>query len=392
MRNAVVFLGMTYPEGIIRHFAFLAVELNKVLCKEWEGDFYFASTDGETNQNAWPMINNAFSMERIIKANRFELLADKICSLTSKYDRVLVHTGGGWGQTKHFVRAQRRMDKMLQARLVFIGTTHSYRNSSFLRIPMSAFQYMLYRLYYRMIIFQCQYAADRFAGGNHLLKIGRGAIIPLGCEEFPSAGVEEPPEIVSQSALAPILLDGNLFKMVYLAQFRPGKMHAWLVNSLLPVLRSHKNIRLLLCGSGAEKVVAKVKEIVERHGLSGQVLMPGQIPRYEVPWLLRHVNCAIVPSRAETFGHNFIEPMFASLPVIGTRVGIGREVIMDGKTGFGFSLKDPRELQKAVASLAENPALAKAMGAEAYAIVSKKFRHADVAMSLADLYKKLLSE
>ena len=33
-KSAVVFLGMTYPHGIIRHFALLAVELNKVLfCK-----------------------------------------------------------------------------------------------------------------------------------------------------------------------------------------------------------------------------------------------------------------------------------------------------------------------------------------------------------------------
>ena len=40
-----------------------------------------------------------------------------------------------------------------------------------------------------MIVFQCQYAADRFVGGNHLIKIGKGAIVPLGCEEFEKAGL-----------------------------------------------------------------------------------------------------------------------------------------------------------------------------------------------------------
>jgi glycosyltransferase involved in cell wall biosynthesis len=120
--------------------------------------------------------------------------------------------------------------------------------------------------------------------------------------------------------------------------------------------------------------------------------MPGQIPRYEVPWLLHHVNCALVPSRAETFGHNFIEPMFASLPVVGTRVGIGREVILDGETGFGFSLKNPKEFSSAVQILAENPELAKDMGRRAHELVSKRFRHSDVAKLIVDVYRKLMNE
>lgn len=390
-KSAVVFLGMTYPHGIIRHFALLAVELNKVFSKSNDVDFYFASTDGETNQNAWPMIRAEFDANRIICEHEFDRMVERICNLAGGYRKVIIHTGGGYGQTKRFVQIRKRMDKSLAARILFVGTTHSYRHDSFLRVPMSAFQYVLYRLYYRMIVFQCQFAADKFVGGNHLIKIGKGVIVPLGCEEFEKAGVELP-ETISRSGLADVLCNNALFKMVYLAQFRPGKMHAWLVRSLAPVLRLHSNIRLILCGMGAEKVISEVRNIVSNEGLDGQIIMPGQIPRYEVPWLLRHVDCALVPSRAETFGHNFIEPMFASLPVIGTRVGIGREVISDGETGFGFSLRNPKELRNAVQILAENPELAKDMGRRAYELVSKKFRHSDVALLLADVYRNLLDE
>ena len=39
--NAVVFLGMTYPYGAIRHFALLGCELFKA--SQDDADFYFAS-------------------------------------------------------------------------------------------------------------------------------------------------------------------------------------------------------------------------------------------------------------------------------------------------------------------------------------------------------------
>ena len=390
-KNAIVFIGMTYPHGIIRHFAYLAVELNKVLADKEDVDFYFASTDGETNQNAWPMIRDNFVSERIICEHKFEKLADRICILGKEYEKVLVHTGGGFGQTKQLVLARRRMNKLVSERLriILAGTTHSFRNDSIHRIWMSALQCALYLLFYKKIIFQCQDAADAFVGSSLLFKAGKGVIVPLGCEGFvePSPDV---PTAIREKGLGDMLADKSLFKMVYLAQFRPGKMHAWLVKALIPIFKQHVEARLILCGMGNEVVVNDVKEIIKENGLESQVVIPGQIPRYEVPWLLKHVNCALVPSRAETFGHNFLEPMFAGLPVVGTRVGIGKEIIEDGKTGYGFSLRHPEEIGEAIAKMIRDPELARQMGGHAYARVSTTYRHSDVAKRLAEVYRGML--
>lgn len=386
--NVVVFIGMSYPWGGIRHFALLGAEIAKLNSTEF--DFYFASITKAPNEGFWQIVKNDISEERIIEEESFEELVARMVGLASVYDKVLIHAGGGWGQTKHLVRAIHRLDRALRRRILLVGTTHSYKNDSWMRIPMSAFQYVLYRFFYRMIVFQCQYAADKFVGGNDLIRRGRGVVIPLGCEPFPQMSSTIPPAI-QKMGLGDILLNRDVFKFVYLAAFRPGKMHAWLVRAIAPVLHSHNNAKVILCGQIQDRgAYLEAKGAISREGLQGSILLPGMVPRKDVPWLLQHVNCAIVPSRAETFGHNFLEPMFAGIPVIGTSVGIGRDVITDNKTGWGFALKDPSTLTQAALRMVEHPDDAARMGQMAKKEVENRFRHSDVARQLTDLYKQLL--
>ena len=387
--KAVVFIGQAFGTGIYRHLAFLGVELYKACPSDIE--FYFASVEREANPSAWSIVRDVLPERNILSAQSFDGVAAQCVELARSYEKVLIHAGGGWGQTKHFVRERKRMDKMLQKRLILVGTTHSYRNDSFLRVPMSAFQYILYRLYYRMIVFQCKYAADHFIGGNHLIRIGRGTVIPLGCEPFGVPNVEPPSGIGDNARLLQMLRDESLFKFVYLAGFRPGKMHVWLVKALTPVLKRHPEARVLFCGKGAREVIDATVAAIREEQLDEQILLPGQIAREEVPWLLTHCNCAVVPSRSETFGHNFLEPMFAGLPVFGTCVGIGRDIIKDGETGYAFDLKHPTSVQDVAEKVLTDKSAARAMGQHAKAFVETRFTHEAVAHQLVDLYAKLLT-
>lgn len=384
--NAVVFIGMTLPSGGILHFAHLGIELSRLTGQSY--DFFFASIRNEAHQGFWALVESEIPRNAIIVEDDFKTLATTIVHLADRYEKIVIHTGGGWGQTKVFRTALKQLDRTIRGHVLLVGTTHSYRHDSWMRLPMSIFQYIIYRLYYRMIVFQCRYAVERFFGGEDLIRRGKGVVIPLGCEQFPVQ--DKMPQSLEGLNLESFLLDENIFTFVYLAQFRPGKNHQWLVNALAPVLRSYANARLLLCGGGNEKVYAQIKSLVRRLDLGTQVVMPGQIPRDAVPWILKHVNCAIVPSCAETFGHNFLEPMFAGLPVLGTRVGIGAEVIVDGETGYFFGLDDSSSLRKAVTRLLSDKSLARSMGLKARLRVSECFRHSDVAVKIGSLYEQIL--
>ena len=384
--NAVVFIGMTLPSGGILHFAHLGIELSRLAGQSY--DFFFASIKNEAHKGFWALVDSEIPRSSILMENDFPMLANSIVHLVDRYEKVLVHTGGGWGQTKIFRKVLKQLDCVTRNRVSLVGTTHSYRHDSWLRLPMSLFQYVIYRLYYRMIVFQCKYAADRFFGGRDLIRRGKGVVIPLGCEQFPIS--DEIPPALRELNVVPVLADENLFTFVYLAQFRPGKNHKWLVKALAPVLKSHPHARLLLCGGGNDVVYNHVKDLVSTKGLESQILMPGQIPRDAVPWVLKHVNCAIVPSRAETFGHNFLEPMFAGVPVLGTHVGIGQDVIKDGETGYFFDLASKDSLRMAACKLIDDPVATKKMGTLARDMVATRFRHSDVAHQLSEVYQEIL--
>ena len=382
--NAIVFIGCGYPIGGVLFLAYMGVELYK-LQRDLGADLFFAAINQEGNKGFWNVVQGTIPENRIIKASQFDGLAYKVVELSKKYSRVLVHTGGGWGQTKCILKAKANLKRADANKISLIATTHSYQNDNFRRIPMSIFQCILYLLFYDKIIFQCKNAAERFVGASLLFHFGKGAIVPLGVEEKPTQS-EHVPEV-----LAGVLNDETLFKMVYLAGFRPGKKHVWLVKNLAPVLKAHSEVRLLLCGEGEKRVMEKVREVIQREGLEGQVLMPGQVPREEVPTVLGKVQCAVVPSRAETFGHNFLEPMFFGLPVIGTQCGIGKELIRDGETGFGFSLWRPQELRRAVETCLGDRALVKRMGENARRAVATTYRHSDVVKKLMAVYKDVLN-
>lgn len=388
--DAVIFLGMVYPWGGIRHFALLGCELFKACSSR--ADFYYASITREADKGCWQLVRGVVPEDYVIEKPDFASLVEYIVGLLKKYHHLIVHTGGGWGQTKHFIFALRNLGKNLRKRIHLVATTHSYRHDSNMRVPMSSFQYVLYRLYYDKVIFQCQYAADRFVGGNNLIKIGKGVVVPLGCEPFNEIGINPPPGIAEKSRLLELLQNNKKFRFVYLAGFRPGKMHVWLINALTPVFKRHPEACLLFCGTGEQDVIDSVNSAIRVNELESQILLPGQISRGEVPWLLAHCDCAVVPSRAETFGHNFLEPMFAGLPVLGTRVGIGRDIIKDGETGYGFDLNEPSSVQVAAEKLLTDIGATREMGRRARRLVEHDFTHAAVAQQLMKVYSDLLGD
>ena len=386
-RSAVVFIGMTYPHGITRHFAFLGIEINKCLQSDCDTDCYYASTDGETGQDAWPMVERDFTPEFIIKTGTFSDLTTRIEALLCKYDCVLVHSGGGKGQVEHFKHLKKKFGKRFQ----HVVTTHSYRHdSSLLRVPMSMFQYFLYSKYADMVVFQCPYAVRRFVGGERLLARGKGCVIPLGCEEFQTLSSGAPVVFTGKPWLSDFM-DAATIKFVYLAGFRPGKKHLWLVNAVAPLLKDNPKVRVFFCGRLGGEVAIKVQKRIMDLGLEGQIICTDQVPRADVPWVLQHSNVALVPSAAETFGHNYIEPMFAGLPVLGTRTGAGEYAVQDYRTGLGFSLSDVRSFRLAFNYFLGHPDESRMMGSYAMELAKKEFSQSSVAEGLVRMYKHLIS-
>jgi glycosyltransferase involved in cell wall biosynthesis len=71
-------------------------------------------------------------------------------------------------------------------------------------------------------------------------------------------------------------------------------------------------------------------------------------PRDDVPNVLAACDLFIHPALAESFGFAVVEAMAMRLPVVATPVGIAREVIEDGVSGFTISGTDPDSIYMAI--------------------------------------------
>lgn len=83
--------------------------------------------------------------------------------------------------------------------------------------------------------------------------------------------------------------------------------------------------------------------------------------------------------------------MFAGLPILGTRVGVGCDIIEDGVTGYGFSLSDMDGFRRCAKVLIEDVEATRKMGRIARERVESRYRHSDVAKQLMDLYKEVMN-
>lgn len=383
-KKAIIFVGQMYPFGLIRHLAYLGIELYR-LCNGTDIDFYLASNYDESHEEEWGLVRQNMPNTSIVQGETFEQIVGGVAALCVRYDRVLIHCGGGYGQIKRL----RLLKKKYGQRVSLVVTTHSYRNDSWLRPLMSYFQSWLYRLYVDHVVFQCPYAARRFVGHSWFFKHGKASIIPLGVESFENDALQNDS---AQKDWVADLLEEKVFKFVYLAQLRRGKNHLWLIQNLVETLKQYPHARLFFVGGRGDDIQRQLTAFISRNGMERQVILTGQISRKDVPWVLRHCDCALVPSQAETFGHCFLEPMMAGLPVIGTRVGVAEYAIQDYCTGIGFSSGNAKELVQSVHYILDHGSEARKMGDAAHKLVAMFFTHGQIAEAHRRLCFQILDE
>lgn len=379
--NAVVFIGQSFPGKVHLNLANFAVAMRTELANSV--DMFFAASGRDSDAGAWDVVRNSFLPDFVLRTTHFFELGKKIAVLFSKYGAIVVHCGGSLPE----MRLCRRLKGQFGSRCKVVIITHSFSINTWKRIPNSLVKFFLYSFIADRIVFQTLYTARQFCGGMRLLRTGKAVVIPLGCEEFALAMHNDVNTLPVDLGKA---IDGSGFKVVYLANFFPGKGHLQLIEAVEGLL-NECNIKLFLCGGGDDSCRQAVVDKIRTLQLEGKIIVSPRIPRLQVPELLRHMDCALVFSRGETFGHAFVEPMMAGLPVIGTRVGIGEGLILDYQTGFGVDVENMSLVCNALRYMVQDPLRVRRMGARAKEIAESMFSYKSVGNAHASLCKDLLN-
>jgi glycosyltransferase involved in cell wall biosynthesis len=151
-------------------------------------------------------------------------------------------------------------------------------------------------------------------------------------------------------------------------------------------LLSMPQLKLIVIGSGPD--LESLKEQVSSLGLQVQVIFLGYQADPNPYYDLMDIFC--VPSLQEGFGLVAVEAMFHHLPVIATKVGGLKDIIIDGQTGYLINPNSPSELALKLKLLVQNPALRKELGLNGYQRAKSNYATDQYVDNLESLYSRLL--
>lgn len=175
-------------------------------------------------------------------------------------------------------------------------------------------------------------------------------------------------EVVHNGVDVPInhneALDQKIFKSItvgIVGQIIPRKGHEDVVEALLILKNKKIKLKLSIIGSGDERFIKHLKNLIEKYQLEDYVKWVGYTT--EISEIYNSIDILIAPSRNnEPFALVVLEAGVYGKPVIVTNKGGFLESVKDGYNGFIVNANSPLELADKLLCFVDNPNLINSMG------------------------------
>ncbi|HYH04034.1 MAG TPA: glycogen synthase [Bacillota bacterium] len=151
-------------------------------------------------------------------------------------------------------------------------------------------------------------------------------------------------------------------------------------------------LKLVLCASAPDtpELEAEVRQGVAAN--PNILWLNEMVPKEKVIQLYSHARMFICPSVYEPFGIINLEAMACGAPVVASRVGGIKEVVVDGETGILVEPNQPAELAEAIRKLNANPDLITKFQAAGRKRVEQHFGWDVIAGRTIELYRDIATQ
>ncbi len=177
-------------------------------------------------------------------------------------------------------------------------------------------------------------------------------------------------------------------RVVTLGRLVPRKGFATVVQALTGL----PDVELVIAGgsAGPEPERHCLQVLAEELGVDDRVRMMPQIPRADVPALLRSADVVVATPWYEPFGIVPVEAMACGVPVVASAVGGMLDTVRPGVTGLLVPPRDPHALAEAVGSLLAQPRTRARFGQAAAERARTLYSWDSVAARTAQAYEQTL--
>ena len=131
----------------------------------------------------------------------------------------------------------------------------------------------------------------------------------------------------------------------------------------------------------------EIKRLTKQLNLENKVTFVGKKTPQELKALYKSADIFVYPSLYENFGQPLLEAAAHGLPLISTSVGIARDIIIEGETGYQISGK-PEEIKDRIESLRDSN-LRLQMGQRIQNEVKNRFDWENIMDQYMNLYRSL---
>jgi D-inositol-3-phosphate glycosyltransferase len=128
----------------------------------------------------------------------------------------------------------------------------------------------------------------------------------------------------------------------------------------------------------------ELKELAQRSNLNNKVTFTGRKSKEELTPYYEMADLFLYPSKYENFGQPLLEAGAHGLPIIATSVGVARDIVIEGETGY-LTSSDPKALSDRIQLLQEDN-LRKKMGNQIKHIIREKFDWNNIMGQYISLY------
>jgi glycosyltransferase involved in cell wall biosynthesis len=172
-----------------------------------------------------------------------------------------------------------------------------------------------------------------------------------------------------------------------IARLREEKGIKYLIQAAPQILKVFDNIVFYIVGDGPQR--NELENIAKEYKISDKIIFAGF--KTNIPAELSLIDIFVAPSVTEGLGLGILEAMAMEKPIIASKVGGIREIIIDGKTGLFVPSQDSKSLAMKIIYLLNNEAIAAELAKNAYE-ESKSHDNDHHVESLKNIYNEILQK